>query len=97
MKSWKKRWMVVEKGVLYYYVSRQDKEAGRPALGALLLVNATTTLEKRGKFKNTCFRVDLDLSQQMSSVLDTLEEGYAMEEGGSAAKARAKLRSTKAK
>ena len=43
-------------------------------------MNAKCCLEKRGKFKNTCFRVDLDLSQQMSSVLDTLEEGYAMED-----------------
>ena len=39
-KVWKKRYCVVDRGVLSYYVNEADKAKGKRALGALVLTNA---------------------------------------------------------
>ena len=65
-KTWKKRWFCVEKGVLFYFVSEADRRAGKPALGALVLTNATVrppTASKGAKYQHA-FRVDLGLGEQ---------------------------------
>ena len=35
-KTWKKRWFVVDKGILYYFVSEADMRNGKPALGVVV-------------------------------------------------------------
>lgn len=81
MKTWKKRFCCIEHGILYYYVSEKDKQLGKPALGALVLKNSEarrpTSLGSKGKYKHTCFRIDLDESAQMQVV-----EGTASVKGG---------------
>ena len=70
--KWKKRFCTIENGVLYYYVSPSDRESGKAALGALVLRNAAarrpTDLAHKGKYKDTCFRVDLDSAEQATLV-----------------------------
>ena len=72
VKTWKRRYCCIENGVLYYYVGPADREGGKPALGALVLRNASvrrpTDLTSKGKHKHTCFRIDLDPAVQASIV-----------------------------
>jgi hypothetical protein len=101
MKTWKKRYCAIENGVLYYYVSAADREGGKPALGALVLHGSTvrrpSDLSGKGKYKNTCFRIDLDPHAQASNVKSvkgsikggsSTEGGFSDEEDESAAEAK---------
>jgi len=101
MKTWKKRYCAIENGVLYYYVSPADREGGKPALGALVLHGSTvrrpSDLSGKGKYKNTCFRIDLDPHVQASNVKSvkgsikggsSTEGGFSDEEDESAAEAK---------
>ena len=71
-KTWKRRWCVIESGVLYYFVSPGDRQGGKAALGALVLRNAEarrpTDLSGKGKHKGGCFRLDLDPRAQAATI-----------------------------
>jgi len=63
-KNWKKRWCLIEDGVLYYYPDASDKQKGKSPLGALNLLGSSvrppTSIKGKGKYASTCFRLDLD-------------------------------------
>jgi hypothetical protein len=72
LNTWKKRWAVVEHGVLYFYVSPDDRLSAKPGLGAIVLKNATvrrpTDLSHKGKHKDTCFRLDTERAAQAAVI-----------------------------
>ena len=90
-KTWKKRFCVIDKGVMYYYGLPSERDAGKPALGALVLRNAQarrpTDLASKGKHKHTCFRIDLDQASQASvvSAMAAAEEPDEDDDEGAAA------------
>ena len=69
-RSWKRRWFFInETGVLYFFSDESDNIKGKPALGALILANAsarrpTSLKDKPAKYRDTCFRLDVDPEAQ---------------------------------
>lgn len=66
------RWCQLHHGRLYYYGCREEQEQGSAALGALVLRGASvrrpTALGSKGKWKHTCFRLDVDAQAQAKVV-----------------------------
>ena len=80
--------------MLFYFVSEADRRAGKPALGALVLTNATVrppTSSKGSKYQ-FAFRVDLDLGEQRrviaGGVKDDREEDEEPDAKGRLGKAK---------
>jgi len=67
---WRKRWFVIEDGVMSYYANRTQADANQSALGRLNLANCSvrrpTTDHGKGKFGARCMRLDLDLEEQQA-------------------------------
>ena len=61
-KIWRKRWFVVDGGILSYFPSRLDEARGSPPIGKLRLKNASTRRpsSSKGKYASTCLRLDLE-------------------------------------
>ena len=68
IRNWKKRWCVLELGVLHYYTDPKEYQKGKPPLGSLSLANCSvrrpTDAKSKGKYESTCFRLDVDPAVQ---------------------------------